>query len=128
MRNRARSEKRVIRPKSFDFELMQARVRHQLAQSSVVDAVNLFATKLRKAVPKKKSGWYGLAVAHIEAGQIVKAKQALENAMRPDPDNLAFVIASSEIDTAMGQHERAITRLKNRLSLSRGNHPYHRVR
>ena len=122
MRNRARSERRVIRPKSFDFELMQARVRHQLAQSPV-DAVNLFRDQTEKGGTEAAAGWYGLALAHIEAGQPVKARQALEKAMRPDPDNLAFVIASSEIDTAMGQHERAITRLKNRLSLSPGNHP-----
>ena len=122
MRNRARSERRVIRPKSFDFELMQARVRHQLAQSPV-DAVNLFRDQTEKGGTEAAAGWYGLALAHIEAGQPAKARQALEKAMRPDPDNLAFVIASSEIDTAMGQHERAIARLKNRLSLSPGNHP-----
>ena len=122
MRNRARSERRVIRPKSFDFELMQARVRHQLAQSPV-DAVNLFLDQTEKGGTEAAAGWYGLALAHIEAGKPVKARQALEEAMRPDPDNLAFIIASSEIDTAMGQHERAITRLKNRLSLSPGNHP-----
>ena len=101
MRNRARSERRVIRPKSFDFELMQARVRHQLAQSPV-DAVNLFRDQTEKGGTEAAAGWYGLALAHIEAGQPVKARQALEKAMRPDPDNLAFVIASSEIDTAMG--------------------------
>jgi predicted Zn-dependent protease len=122
MRNRARSERRVIRPKSFDFELMQARVRHQLAQSPV-DAVNLFRDQTKRGGTEAAAGWYGLSLAYIDSGQPVKARQALEQAMRPDPNNLTFVIASSEIDTAMGQHQRAITRLKNRLSLSPGNHP-----
>ena len=64
-----------------------------------------------------------MALAYIEAGEPIKARKALDEAMRPDPDNLAFILASSEIDTALGQHQSALRRLKNRLSLSPGNHP-----
>lgn len=122
MRNRARSERRVIRPKSFDFELMQARVRHQLAQSTL-DAVNLFREQTTKGGTEAAAGWYGLALAYIDAGEPIKARGALEQAMRPDPNHLAFILVDSKIDSAMGRHQTALKRLKERLSLSPGNHP-----
>ena len=122
MRNRARAERRVIRPKNFDFALMQARVRQQLTQTPVA-AINLFTDQTLVGGTEAAAGWYGLALAHIEAGEPIKARKALDEAMRPDPNNLAFILASSEIDTALGQHQSALRRLKNRLSLSPGNHP-----
>ena len=106
MRNRARAERRVIRPKSFDFALMQARVRQQLTQTSVA-AINLFTDQTLEGGTEAAAGWYGLALAYIEAGEPIKARKALDEAMRPDPDNLAFILASSEIDTALGQHQSA---------------------
>jgi predicted Zn-dependent protease len=122
MRNRARKERRVIRPKSFDFMLMQARARSQLANNAM-EAVALFSDQAKQDGIDGAVGFYGLTLAYLESGEPKKAQDALARAMLPDPDNLAFVIAQSEIDSALGQHKSALNRLKDRLSLSPGNHP-----
>ena len=43
--------------------------------------------------------------------------------MKPDPKNIAFLIANATIDTALGRHQSALKQLKRRLNLSPGNHP-----
>ncbi len=122
MRNRARAERRVIRPKSFDFQLMQARVRHQLARTPKA-AIDLFKEQTLKGGTEAAAGWYGLALAQLDANEPVKARNALEQAMKPDPNNIAFLIANATIDTALGRHQSALKQLKRRLNLSPGNHP-----
>ncbi len=122
MRNRARAERRVIRPTSFDFQLMQARVRQQLTKTSG-EAIELFTEQTRKGGTEAAAGWYGLALAQLAANQPTRARSALEEALKPDPDNIAFLIASSKIDTALGHHQSALKQLERRLKLSPGNHP-----
>jgi len=122
MRNRARKSARVMRPASFDFQLMQARSRHQLAQTTA-EAIQVFQREIDQSNDGAHASYYGLALAHIDNNALDEAEVALKKASQRQPNHIAFLIASAQIDSERGNHDLALTKLRNRLALSPGNHP-----
>jgi predicted Zn-dependent protease len=122
MRNRARKSARVMRPASFDFKLMQARSRYQLARTTT-EAIQIFQREIDQSNNGAHASYYGLALAYIDNNALDDAETALKTASQRQPEHIALLIASAKIDSERGHHNKALMKLRNRLALSPGNHP-----
>ncbi len=121
-RNRAQQYPRRIRPTSLDFQIMRARV--MLANAGSPDeGVALFRNQLQGTPTSLEAAQYGLVISLIAAGRASEARLALDALWRSGRDYIPYVIASADIDLALGEPELAVATLRQRLDLSPGNHP-----
>ncbi len=121
-RNRAMQYPKRIRPASLDYQLMRARVANQLADTPE-EAVAMFRGQLEGSPRSKEAALYGLTIALTAAGRPREAALILDGLWSEDRSRIEYVLASADIELAMGNAEAAATTLAKRLKLSPGNHP-----
>ncbi len=66
---------------------------------------------------------YGYALALIRAGQYRKARKQLDQLLKSAPDEIFFLVASAEVDEALGNGARAMKTLESALELYPANYP-----
>jgi predicted Zn-dependent protease len=121
-RNRARQYPKKLREPSLNYQLMQARVANQLADTPE-EAVQHFRGELEGKPRSREAAVYGLVLALTAAGRLDEASLELDGIWSGSPDRLEYVIADAEIDIARDRPERAAKKLAARLALSPDNHP-----
>ena len=121
-RNRAREYPRKVYVDNLDYQLMRARVEVQLASSNT-EAVKKFKARLKGSTRNGEAEHYGMVLAYLQAGQLKEAREQLDPLLQKDPRRLAYVIADTDIDIAMGQADRAVTKLQTQLRVNPGNYP-----
>jgi len=121
-RNRARQYPRQIRAVQLDYQLMRARVTLQLA-STPEEAIGKFRNELDGTPASATASRYGLALALTAAGRTAEAAELLDALRARDPEQLAYLLAETEIDLARGDTGAAVDKLAQRLRLSPGSHP-----
>jgi predicted Zn-dependent protease len=121
-RNRARQYPKQIRPASLDYQLMRARVAHQLADTPE-EAVQRFRGELSGNPRSKEAAQYGLVLALTSAGRADEASLELDGIWARDRKRLEYILADAEIDLARNEPEKAVAKLSRQLEISPGNHP-----
>lgn len=119
-RNRARQYERKVFTDSLPFQLMRARVELKFA-----DNPESLLKRWRDQQSKSpdEATRYGIVLALSKLGRWEEAQEQLAPLLEEDPHRVAYVVAAAEIDMGLGEHKRAIERLKQNRSLSPGNHP-----
>jgi len=121
-RNRARKYPKKISEPALDYQLMQARVVMQLADTPE-QAVARFRGELEATPRSREASIYGLVLALTKAGRADEASLKLDTIWSKSPDRLEYIIADAEIDMARNKPDQAAKKLAQRLQLSPGNHP-----
>jgi predicted Zn-dependent protease len=121
-RTRAMQYPRRIRPVSLDYQLMRARVLVQSADTPE-EAVATMRSELEGEPVSREAATYGLVLALTNAGRAREASLMLDSIWAGHSERIEYVIADAEIAIALGQPERAVETLAQRLELSPGNHP-----
>ncbi len=121
-RNRARDYPRKVYIDNLDFQLMRARVEVQLA-SNTSEALKKFKGRLKGPSRNAEADHYGLAVAYLQGQQLKEARAQLEPLLAKDSHRLAYIVTDVEIDIAMGEGERAVTKLQQQLRVNPDNYP-----
>jgi tetratricopeptide (TPR) repeat protein len=93
-----------------DPELLGALGRAYLAAGRSDRAMQIFdaLTKLR---PTDEGAWRGLTAAALEARDLQTARRGLDQARRLSPDDAEILLASAELDRAMGNNRAAVAEL-----------------
>ncbi len=120
-RNRARQYPKQVRAESFEFHLMRARVQVRHADTPQ-RAVAEFRSELDGETLSQEAALYGLALALTEAGQPSEARRAIDRLLAHKPHQIEYIIASAEIDLAVGEAQAAVRALYRELQLYPGNH------
>ena len=120
-RNRARQYPKQIRPAKLDYQLMRARVVHQLA-ATPEEAVATFRNELEGAPRSAAAARYGLVLALTAAGRTDEAALELDSLWASDRQRLEYIIADAEIAMARNTPEEAVDKLAAQLELRPGNH------
>lgn len=94
-----------------DPELLSALGRAYLSAGRAGRAMQVFdaLTRLR---PQDEGAWRGLTAAALEARDLPVARRALARARDISPNDPAIVLASAELDRAMGENRAAVTELR----------------
>lgn len=121
-RTRAMQYPRRIRPVSLDYQLMRARVLVQSADTPE-EAVATMRSELEGDPISHEAAAYGLVLALTKAGRASEASLTLDSIWTEHSERIEYVIADAEIAIALGQAERAVAKIEQRLELSPGNHP-----
>ena len=125
MRNRARSERRVIRPKALTLA-------H--ASTCATPACKNPKGRNRSFHRANAQRWHrgscrlvwSRTLYQLNANEPVKARSALEQAMKLIK-NIAFLIANASIDTALGRHRRPYSNSKTTGPFARQSSTNHGV-
>lgn len=121
-RNRARQYPKSIRSNNLEFHLIRARIKVHHADTPQ-RAVAEFRGELEGKPISLEASQYGLALALNEAGQPAQARKELAKLLQHNPDQVEYIIASAEIDLAIGEAQSAVRSLTRELKLYPGNHP-----
>ncbi len=120
-RNRARQYPRQVRPENLQFNLM--RVRAQVHHSDNPQrAVAEFRSELKGDTLSREAALYGLVLALLQAGQHTEARREMDRLLAFSPNQIEYIIASAEIDQAIGEAQSAVRSLYRELRLCPGNH------
>ncbi len=121
-RNRASKYPKKIHEPALDYQLMQARVVIQLADTPE-QAVARFRGELEGTPRSREAATYGLVLALTNAGRADEASLQLDTIWSKSPDRLEYIIADAEIEMARNRPDQAAKKLAQRLQVSPGNHP-----
>ena len=120
-RNRARQYPKVVRAESLPFHLIRARVQI-LHADTPQRAVAEFRSALEGKPLSREASQYGLVLALKEAGQPAEARRELDQLLQHNPDQVEYLIASAELDLAIGEAQAAVRALQRELRIYPGNH------
>jgi beta-barrel assembly-enhancing protease len=120
-RNRARQYPRQLRSENLRFHLMRARIQAHHADNPQ-RAVAEFRSQLEGTSLSKEAALYGLVLALGEAGQHGEARREMDRLLAFNPNQVEYIIASADIDLAIGEAQAAVRALARELKLYPGNH------
>ncbi len=120
-RNRARQYPRQVRAENLKFHLMRARIRAHHAENPE-RAVAEFRSELEGKTLSREAALYGLVLALGESGQHKQARQEMDRLLAFNPNQIEYIIASANIDLAIGEAQAAVRGLARELKLYPGNH------
>ena len=89
-----------------------------LSEQNPGKLIKYFSAKVNEGLsPYPETDLYGLMLAYIEAEKYQKAKQALDELLRINPEKIEYLIAEAELELQTGQHQKAIVLLEQQLEL-----------
>jgi len=121
-KNRAASYPKKIYQDNPEFQLMRARVELSFIEEDKA-AIDHFERWRKEDRKHAVAAQYGLVLAYTRSGDFDRARELLRPMREFAPNNIPYLIAETDIDTASGQYDAAIARLQKRLALVPGNHP-----
>lgn len=102
-RNRAEQYPRRPYKNSLGFQLARAKLRVTSTENPI-EALSYFEHLLRHGGPSEQTAaHYGYALALLAARQYDKARAELGDLRRADPDQVAYLLAAAETETAQGR-------------------------
>lgn len=120
--NRARFYPRKVYTENLDYQLMRSRAELSFIRNNR-EAVKTFRAKLAGNSYSSEASQYGLILSLIRDGELAEAKKLLSPLLEANPEQVAYILAASDIEQAENQLENSVNRLENALALTPDNYP-----
>ncbi|MGB1867890.1 MAG: M48 family metalloprotease [Porticoccaceae bacterium] len=109
-------------PRSPEFHLIKARALMAIANNPQ-DAIKGFNGELKSNPQNPEAVYYGLALAHTEAGDYQQAREILDPLLRDSPYQLSLQYADLELDIALKLYDQGLAKVDRLLRISPNNYP-----
>lgn len=122
-KNRASGYPSVDAVQNIEYLLMRQRV-----AVHYTDSPDALISQLERELPQLNgqeadAARYGLALALLEKGDVVKASERLDALLAREPRRITYVMLQAEIARKAKNLERALAILEDNLRINPGNHP-----
>ena len=109
-------------PRNPEFHLMKARALIAISNNPK-DAIKRFNAELKSNPQNPEATYYGLALAHIKAGNYQQARQILDPLLKDNPYQLSFQYSDLELDIALKRYDQGLAKADKLLRLSPNSYP-----
>jgi predicted Zn-dependent protease len=122
-RNRANTYPPVEHVQNSEYLLMRERVLINYSDDPAVEIDTRSRALSQLNGMEEDAARYGIALAHLKAGQHVQATESLDTLLRKEPSRITYVMLAAEIALAAQDYPRALDILETNLRINPDNHP-----
>ena len=105
-----------------DYYLLQARALIAMTKNPKTN-IKRFNTKLEANTQQRDAASYGLALSHLQNGNIEAARRLMVPLLKKDPDHQIYNYTAIELDMADKKYSEALNKLAFLLRRNPGNYP-----